>query len=521
LTLFYLGIFAVSVLASFVLTREIRNLATARGWVAGPGLERHLHNRPLPRLGGVAIFLAFLLSIGTAALLSWWHPRLNFGLSSKALITILLPGLLIFLLGLYDDLHPVGPYFKFSVQVLAGAILFAGGLRILDLPLLFSGYRFPWFFGLPLTILWVLGITNAFNLIDGLDGLAAGSALFSTLVVFVVAVFSHSSFVSVLTLVLAGAILGFLRYNFNPATIFLGDCGSLFVGFMLSALALQGMQKSPTIVAVAIPVVSFGLPILETALSVARRLISGRPVFTGDRDHIHHKLLQRGLSQRQVVTILYGVSAVFAMLSLFLLWPTGSTLGLVLAVLGIGIWMGVQHLNYLEFGELRRVAQRALEQRLIFVKNLAIRRATEELKVTSGFEQLCRILEAAFSSNDFDAFELRLIRPPEGLADRQGLQILSDDKVDFRWKRPGSLFNNEIVPAWSITLGLVASNNRRRGSLTLYRLYGGGDLQLDVNLLTSVFPGALADALERMQDRVAKLTHSREEPTTVENARAG
>jgi UDP-GlcNAc:undecaprenyl-phosphate GlcNAc-1-phosphate transferase len=520
LTLFYLAMFAASGLASFVLTKYIRDCATARGWVAGPGLERHLHKRPIPRLGGIAIFLAFLFSIGIAGLVGWWNPRLSFGFSPKAVLTILVPGFLIFLLGLYDDLHPVGPYFKFLVQVLAGAILFAGGLRILDLPVLFSGYHLPWFVGLPLTILWVLGITNAFNLIDGLDGLAAGSALFSTLVVFVVALFSHSSFVSVMTLVLAGAILGFLRYNFNPATIFLGDCGSLFVGFMLSALALQGMQKSPTIVAVAIPVVSFGLPILETALSIVRRLISGRPIFTGDREHIHHKLLQRGLSQRQVVTVLYGVSAIFAMLSLFLLWPTGSTLGLVLAVLGIGIWMGVQHLNYLEFGELRRVAHRALEQRLIFVNNLAIRRATEELKVTSDFEQLCRILAAAFSSNDFDAFDLRLLRPPNGLPDPQGLQIVYEDRADFRWKRPGSHFCKETIPAWSLTLGLVAANNHRRGSLTLYRLYGGGDLQLDVNLLTSVFPGALADALERVQNGAVEVASSHEEQTPVVEARA-
>jgi UDP-GlcNAc:undecaprenyl-phosphate/decaprenyl-phosphate GlcNAc-1-phosphate transferase len=518
-TLFYLAIFAISVLTSFVLTRYVRNIAMARGWVAGPGLERHLHNRPLPRLGGVAIFLAFLISIGIAGLLSAWLPRLTFGFSSKALFTILLPGLLIFALGLYDDLHPVGPYFKFLVQVVAGGILFAGGLRILDLPVLFRGYQFPWFLGLPLTILWVLGITNAFNLIDGLDGLAAGSAFFSTMVVFVVALFSQSSFVSIMTLVLAGAILGFLRYNFNPATIFLGDCGSLFVGFMLSALALQGMQKSPTIVAVAIPVVSFGLPILETALSVARRLISGRPVFTGDREHIHHKLLQRGLSQRQVVTILYAVSAVFAMLSLFLLWPTGSTLGLVLAVLGIGIWMGVQHLNYLEFGELRRVAQRTLEQRLIFINNMAIRRAIEELKVASDFDQLCRILDAAFTSNDFDAFELRLIGPPDVLAEPPGLQIVADDTADVRWTRPGSHFAKEVSPAWSMTMSLVAANNRKRGAFTLYRSYNCGNLQLDVNLLTSVFSLALADALERM-DRVALLDTSLGRQPLVAKARA-
>lgn len=505
MTLFYLGIFAGSVLASFVLTRYIRDLATVRGWVAGPGLDRHLHNRPLPRLGGVAIFLAFLLSSGIAWLVTWWVPRLSFAFSSKSLLTILLPGLLIFLLGLYDDLHPVGPYFKFSVQVLAAIALFAGGLRILDLPVLFSGHHLSWFIGLPLTILWVLGITNAFNLIDGLDGLAAGSALFSTMVVFVVALFSQSFFVSIMTLILAGAILGFLRFNFNPATIFLGDCGSLFVGFMLSALALQGMQKSPTIVAVAIPVVSFGLPILETALSVVRRLISGRPVFTGDREHIHHKLLQRGLSQRQVVTILYAVSAVFAMLSLFMLWPTGSTLGLVLAVLGIGIWIGVQHLNYLEFGELRRVAQRTLEQRLIFVNNLAIRRAAEELKVTTDFEQLCRILEAAFGSNVFDAFDLYLLRPPDELAEIRGLQIVSADKPHFHWKKRGSQFKRDSVPGWSLTLDLVAANNRRRGSFTMYRLYSGRDLQLDMNLLTSLFPVALADALDRVLGQAGEI----------------
>src|SRR6202023_4148786 len=171
-----------------------------------------------------------------------------------------------------------------------------------------------WAIGLPITVLWVIGITNAFNLIDGLDGLAAGSALFSTLVVFVVAIFSGSSLVSLLTIALAGAILGFLRFNFNPATIFLGDCGSLFIGFILSALALEGAtQKAPTVIAVAIPVVSFGLPILETTLSILRRLISGRPVFTADREHIHHKLLQHGLTHRQVVIVLYGVSAVFAL----------------------------------------------------------------------------------------------------------------------------------------------------------------------------------------------------------------
>jgi UDP-GlcNAc:undecaprenyl-phosphate GlcNAc-1-phosphate transferase len=267
---------------------------------------------------------------------------------------------------------------------------------------------------------------------------------------------------------------------------------------MLSALALQGAQKAPTLVAVAIPVVSFGLPILETALSIIRRVLGGRPVFTADREHIHHKLLQRGLSHRQVVVTLYAVSALFALLSLFLLWPTRDMLGLVLAVLGTGVWIGVQHLGYMEFGELRRVAQRTIE-RQIFINNLAIRRATEELKVTSDYRQLCRILVAALAGNDFDAFDLRLCSQSAKLPTIYGLHLISrwDETPCLRWTKPGSRFAQELTSAWCLTLDLVTTGNVRCGSMTIYRLYTARELQFDINLFTSVFPVALADALDR------------------------
>jgi UDP-GlcNAc:undecaprenyl-phosphate GlcNAc-1-phosphate transferase len=497
LTPFYLGIFGLSLLLSFVLTRNVRNLAISRGWVVPPDADRHLHEAALPRLGGVAIYLSFLTSIGMAVLASHFSPRLFSAGSGKTLLTILIPATLIFLLGLCDDIYSIGPYTKFSVQAVAAALLFAGGLRILDVPVLFGTRHFGWTLGLPITILWVIGITNAFNLIDGLDGLAAGSASFSTLVVFVVAISSRSSLVSLLTIALAGAILGFLRFNFNPATIFLGDCGSLLIGFMLSALALEGAQKAPTVIAVAIPVVSFGLPILETTLSVLRRFISGRPVFTADREHIHHKLLQQGMSHRQVVIVLYAVSALFALLSLFLLWPTGSTLGLVLAVLGTGVWLGVQHLGYLEFGEIRRVAQRTMEQRDVVINNLAIRRATEELKVSQDYDQLCRILEAAFSNNDFDGFDLHAKLLPEERGAVNLRVLASDEFLHFRWNKPGGSKLRENLSLWNLNLDLVTSASRRRGSINIYRLYSERTLLLDINLLTSVFPVALADALDR------------------------
>lgn len=494
MTITFLVIFVASLVCAFALTRTVRDYATAKGWVAVPSSERHLHNKPLPRLGGVAIFLSFAVCMGIAYAISRHDAELARAFGARTLLKILAPATLVFLLGVYDDIRGVGPYIKFAVQGLAAAMLFAGGLRIVNIPVLMGDRDLPAFLGFACTILWVVAITNAFNLIDGLDGLAAGSALFSTLVAFVVALLNGHSLVTVMTIALAGAILGFLRFNFNPATIFLGDSGSLFIGFLLSALALQGTQKAPTIVAVAIPVVSFGLPILETSLSIVRRLISGRPVFVADREHIHHKLLQHGLTHRQVVILLYGVSAIFALLSLFLLWPTGSSLGLVLAVVGIGIWIGVQHLGYLEFGELARVAQRTLDQRQIFVNNLSIRRAIEELKVARDFDQVRRILLAAFGSNDFDGFEMNIhMYPGEVIAG-----LARSNEITVAWAKTGSAKMLEGLGLWTVSLDLLSSSNRRRGTLVVRRLYVRRDLQMDINLLIASFPLALADALDRV-----------------------
>jgi UDP-GlcNAc:undecaprenyl-phosphate GlcNAc-1-phosphate transferase len=517
LTLICLGLFFSGLLAAFVLTRYVRDFANSRGWVTVPTQERHMHSSPLPRLGGVAIFLSFCFCMGLAAFWALRHPQLHSPQFGRTMLRILIPAGLVFLLGVYDDLRGVGPYFKFTVQGIAATMLYAGGFRIINIPVVFGDRVLPWYVGWAFTVIWVLAITNAFNLIDGLDGLAAGSALFSTMVVFVVALLHGPTLVEVMTIALAGAILGFLRFNFNPATIFLGDSGSLFIGFLLSALALFGAQKAPTIVAIAIPIVSFGLPILETVLSVLRRLISGRPVFTADREHIHHKLLQHGLTHRQVVILLYGVSAIFAMLSLFLLWPTGSSLGLVLAVLGIGIWIGVQHLGYLEFGELARVAHRTLNQPQIFVNNLAIRRATEELKVARDYDQVRRILLAAFGSNDFDGFELHLELLPGELVAYDP----SRSSTSFRWNKPGIAKTLDSSSAWTIALNLLSSSNRRRGTLTVLRNYSARDLQLDVNLLTSTFPTALADALDRTVAQSAEIIPLPGQESALVAAQAG
>jgi UDP-GlcNAc:undecaprenyl-phosphate/decaprenyl-phosphate GlcNAc-1-phosphate transferase len=506
----YLWVFVVAVVVSFILTRTIRNIANARGWVYAPASSRHIHKDLIPRLGGIAVFAAFaIVAIGLVAMPNL--PGVEVFLSRRTVVYLLVAGTLVFLLGLYDDFRPVKPQIKFVVQAIGGAILYFGGFRVFQVPLLFGSNALGWL-ELPLTIMWVLWITNAFNLLDGIDGLAAGSALFSTLTVFVISLVSGNFLISALTLALAGAVLGFLRFNFNPATIFLGDCGSLFIGFMLSALALAGTQKTPTLVAVAIPVISFGLPVLETVLSLLRRFLSGQPLFEADRQHIHHKLLERGFSQQQVVIILYVVSAICGLLSLFLLYPSGPMVGIVLFVIGTGIWIGVQHLGYHEFVELGRVALRTMEQKKIIVNNVAIRRATEALSKTDDLNGIAQILREAFEVNDFDGLEL-------SLAPGAPAYFLRGDKIasEFKWgKRNGPIdLDNEPSDggsqaaevgdaAWKLSLDLKNKSGARLGGFSLFRTRHGAPLLVDVNLLISGFNVALSGAVERAFDAAAR-----------------
>jgi UDP-GlcNAc:undecaprenyl-phosphate/decaprenyl-phosphate GlcNAc-1-phosphate transferase len=497
----YLIAFVICMLLSFSLTRGIRNLALARGWTSSAVSARHIHQSPIPRLGGVAIYLAFVGVVALLMAISEWF-FIDTHLVSKNVFWILGAATVIFLLGLYDDIYSAPPAIKFLVQGLAAVMLYLGGFGIFQAPVL--GAPLTVWVSLPLTVLWVLWITNAFNLIDGIDGLAAGSALFSTLAVFVVSLASGNAFISILALALAGAILGFLRFNFNPATIFLGDSGSLFIGFMLSALGLAGASKTSTVIAIAIPVVSFGLPILESVISVLRRFLSGQPVFAADREHIHHKLLDRGLSQRQSVIILYAVSAACGLLSLLLLNPSGPAVGVVLFVVGTGIWVGVQHLGYHEFVEIRRVAQRTIEQKKIIVNNLAIRRASEGLTKARNFEGICESLAQTFQATDFDGFQLRLL-PWASHSVR-----MTDAGVGasgaYEWQRSASrpAFDLKRAPVWNLTLDLMGGDGQSLGAFSVSRACNGTPVLVDINLLTSEFRIALGKTIDRMIEKSAE-----------------
>lgn len=372
--------------SAMVLTYVVRNFAIARGLVHSPTPGRHLHEVPIPRVGGVAIFLTTWVFVAVVVI-----ARGEIG--SRPLLGLFASSVIVFALGLYDDLRGVPPWAKIGVQVIAAMVLYLSGIRIARVPIVFGDADLSTALSLAVTVAWVLWITNALNLIDGLDGLAAGSALFSAIVIFVIALVTGNGPVAILTLALAGAIAGFLRYNFNPATIFLGDSGSLFIGFMLSAVAVLGSVKAPTLIAIAIPLVSLGLPIVDASVAVVRRFLSGKPLFTPDRDHIHHRLLVRGLSHRGAVLVLYAVSAAFGTLSLLILaGPESRIVGIVLLVVGFGVFAGLQQLRYDEFSELRRAAQWALIQKQVIANNLVIRRSSEELNRCNTLAEISSLL---------------------------------------------------------------------------------------------------------------------------------
>jgi len=398
-------------------------------------------------------------------------------------------------------------------------LLFYNGIGISRLSVLAGHPHLGWLVGLPLTIVWVLWITNAFNLIDGLDGLAAGSALFSCLVTCVVALLGHNQVVLILTLALAGAIAGFLRYNFNPASIFLGDCGSLLIGFLISAIAIAGSHKSPTMVAVAIPIVSLGLPILEVAVAVVRRFLSCRRLFAPDREHIHHKLLGRGLAHKQTVLLLYGVSACFCLVSLLLLNPGGAVLAIVLAIVAGGVLIGVQQLRYHEFLELGRVANRTLNQRHAIANGVSLRRAADALETCTNLTQFCKILRGSLERIGFDGFGLYFSAGLPFGVEFDPLIAVSRTKVQYFWILSSSPSRKD----WSLTVSLAKKNGKQLGGFTLYRRNTASPLWMDLDIFTTTgFSAAIANCLEKMQkswpNRTKKFQqqdHSRESAGTV------
>ncbi|MGA2119676.1 MAG: MraY family glycosyltransferase [Bryobacteraceae bacterium] len=252
--------------------------------------------------------------------------------------------LFVFALGLWDDLRNLRPWQKFLGQALAAAIVFSAGIHVQG----FGGIALPNWVTLPATIFWLVLCTNAINLIDGVDGLAAGVGVFATATTLLAALLQRNMDLALAVAPLLGCLIGFLRYNFNPATIFLGDSGSLVVGFMLGCCSIIWSQKSATILGMTAPLLALAIPLLDTALAIIRRFLRRKPIFTADHGHIHHRLLDQGLTPRRVALIIYGSCGLFAGLALLMM--NGRFEGLVILLFCVAAWIGIQHLGYVEFG---------------------------------------------------------------------------------------------------------------------------------------------------------------------------
>lgn len=285
-----------ALLISLAATPLVKRLAFRIGAVDKPN-ERKVHEGLMPRLGGLAIFVSFVLCL------------LFFVDMTSQLVGLLIANLVIVATGIYDDTRDMSAKIKLFGQFIAALILVEYGFRVQFLTLPFDGgiYYLPRA-DIIFTVLWIVGVTNAVNLIDGLDGLAAGTATIAAVTISVVAYMTGQYQAFQIGIILAFATLGFLRYNFNPASIFMGDTGSMFLGFNLGALAILGMTKSVTVISLVLPVIILGIPILDTLWAIFRRAKRRKPIFEADKKHLHHRLLHMGLSHRRTVLVIYGAN---------------------------------------------------------------------------------------------------------------------------------------------------------------------------------------------------------------------
>ena len=327
--------FLAALTVTYITTPLVKTLALRWGIMDSPG-DRKIHTRPIPYLGGLAIYAGFLLS-----------AVVFLGVGDRQITGILLGATLLMLLGTVDDMHSLSAKWKFVGQLLI--ITWVVGyfdVRIWWITYPFTGMVYLGSLSLPLSVLWIIAVVNTVNLIDGLDGLAAGVSSIAAISLFLIAWQQGQYPVAVLSAALIGSSLGFLRYNFNPARIFMGDSGSMLLGFVLAAISVEGALKSVATIALLVPILALGLPIFDTLFAVIRRYTNGRPIYEPDRSHLHHQLLDKGLSQRQVVLVLYAISAALGLCAVLITsvdgyWPVL----LILIFISLLSYMGAKKMD--------------------------------------------------------------------------------------------------------------------------------------------------------------------------------
>ncbi len=413
-TLIWLGLGAF--LFSLILTPIIRDIFNLYGIVDRPDTHRKSHSHPIPRVGGTGIAISYALSLYLVSLRPHAFENTQF-----SLVQALLPSAaLVFVIGLIDDFSGLRPWQKLVGQVAAASMAYGAGVRIVAL----AGHPTSTLWSFVVTIVWLVACTNAFNLIDGLDGLAAGIGFFATLTIFIAALIQHNTALVSATLPMAGCLLGFLCYNFSPATVFLGDCGSLLIGFLLGCYGVIWTNKSFTLLGMTAPLIALSLPLLDVLLAVTRRLVRRQSVFAADRGHIHHRLIDRGLTPRRVVLTIYAICAAAAAFSLLQSFVRNTYIALlVVLVVAIAVWAGVRYLRYSELILAGSLFSAGQFRRTLDVK-LALEGLAAALAAAGSLEARWEVIRKQYRDLGFVAAHLRINGAsyrdwPEELSERE------------------------------------------------------------------------------------------------------
>ena len=339
--------FMLAFITTFVITPYTIKLARKVGAVDTPKDERRINTTTMPRLGGLAVIAGFIVSIVYLLIILNMEKSINLFEDNMhiKLIGFLIGGLIIGAVCFIDDLKDLPPPVKLAAQIIAAVVVVCFGLRIenVNIPF-FSNVGLPNAFSVILTIGWIIGVTNAINLIDGLDGLSSGIALISCISMLIIFALNGSPIIAILLITaLAGALSGFLPFNFNPAKTFMGDAGSNFLGYSLSVISIFGVAKTYTLIVIVAPLIILGLPVLDTIVAIFRRVIKGKSlkaIMKADKGHLHHKLLQKGFTQKEAVLIMYAITAALGIFAIVLLdsgiWKALSFLILVAVIVAIG-----------------------------------------------------------------------------------------------------------------------------------------------------------------------------------------
>lgn len=505
----YAGALVTALVAVVLGTILVRPWSVRRGFVDRPDGWRRIHGTPTSNVGGIAVALGSSL-----AFLAWAPLAFPEVLPRPDLLAALLGGLVMFAVGFRDDVRHIPAGVKLALQILAATGVYMAGIRLSGAGFLAPGETAPWAAVYAVTTVWIVGTTNAFNLIDGSDGVATGAALFGALALGAACAVYGEPLGVLLAAVLVGACLAFLAFNFPPASIFLGDGGSLFLGFTLATLGVVTANAAGTPWALAVPVIALGLPLVDTVLAIVRRFLRREHIFSPDRGHVHHRLRSAGLTPRGVALTTLAASSAFAATAVLLVWMGPRALLPVLLVFPVVLVVGIVRLRMPELVELGHLIRRGFQGRSMVARNLRVHAASEVLRSSVGGVAVTEALEYAFKGSEFSRLELWLPSGPGAALIAIGNGHVTRDGEGFRMVL-GLRSGAAAAPGIDVRIPMALEGGQS-GDLHLVRA-GDSEVEVtDLHLVRAMLVPALAAALARVgMPPVEGLLHAHPGPGPV------